>query len=112
MAFVAAVSNPEVTDRLERLSKKLKQIAASKAPARPTPERPKRRCGDISAAITQVLAEAEAPMRPIAVHEAVERRLQATVSLGTVKDCMARHARPNGRFVRIARGRYVIAPLS
>jgi hypothetical protein len=109
MALLGTISNPEVANQLQRLEKKLKQIAASSPPARPLPQPPKRRCGDISAAVTHVLDEAEAPMRIANIHAAVEARI-GTVPRSTVKDCLAEHAKPGGRFVRIARGRYQTRP--
>lgn len=105
MALLVTISNPEVANRLQKLAKKLEHIAASSPPAPPLPELPKRRCGDVSRAITQVLTEAATPMRLASIHTEVEARL-GNVSRSTVKDCLARHAKPGGKFVRVARGRY------
>jgi hypothetical protein len=110
VALVGTLSNPEVIERVERLAKKLQELAASGAPARALRQPPKRRCGDVSGMVVQVLAEAQAPMRVVQIHEAVQAQLGVFVPRSTVKDCLAQHARPGGRFVRIARGRYCIHP--
>lgn len=110
MALVGTYSNPEVVDRLERLTKKLERLAASGAPVRSLRQPPKRRCGDVSAMVAQVLMEAQAPMRVADIHEAVQGRLRSFVPRSTVKDCLAQHAHPGGRFVRVARGRYCVHP--
>lgn len=110
MALVGTYSNPDVKDRLERLTKKLEELVASGAPARALRQPPKRRCGDVSGMVAQVLAEAQAPMRVMQVHEAVQARLGVFVPRSTVKDCLAQHACPGGRFVRVARGRYCLHP--
>jgi hypothetical protein len=110
MALVGTYSNPEVIERLERLTKKLEQLAASGAPARRLRQLPKRRCGDVSAMVSQVLLEAQAPMRVAQIHAEVQARLRTTIPRSTVKDCLAKHARTGGRFVRITHGRYCLHP--
>jgi hypothetical protein len=54
----------------------------------------------------QVLEEAEMPMHIADIHVSVEARLGKAVLLSSVKSHLARYAGADGRFLRVARGRY------
>jgi hypothetical protein len=61
-------------------------------------------------AVVQVLADQDKPMRAKDIHAAVEASLGEPVSWSSIKGALADHASgPSPRFVRIARGRYVLA---
>jgi hypothetical protein len=69
-----------------------------------------RRAGWIVDAIVRVLAEQGEPMQAKEVHAAVEKLLGERVRWSSVKAALAANiAGPSSRFVRIARGRYVLA---
>ena len=57
-----------------------------------------------------MLADHEGPMRPMQVHAAVEALLGESVSPDSVNWALASDVRsPAPRFVRVGRGRYVLA---
>jgi hypothetical protein len=61
-------------------------------------------------AIAQVLADRDEPLRMKDIHLAVEAQIGGPVARSSVKQALALHiAGPSPRFVRIARGRYVLA---
>lgn len=61
-------------------------------------------------AVAQVLADQDEPMRAKDIHAAVEASLGERVSWSSIKGALADHAAGSSRrFVRIARGRYVLA---
>jgi hypothetical protein len=106
VGFVGTYSNVEAVDRVRRLLPKLEKLAAEAEPP-PSSEGLKRReFAPVLCAVTQVLEEAGMPMRTNEVHRAAELLRGEPVAWSSVKDCLASHARPGGRFVRIARGRY------
>ncbi len=108
MGFVGTYSNTEALDRVGRLLPKLERLAAEAGPApRPLPLA-KREAATLTV-VTEILAEATLPMRAVDIHSAVQAIRGKPVSWSTVKDCLASNARPGGRFVRIARGRYQLA---
>ena len=61
-------------------------------------------------AVAQVLADRAEPMRATDIHAAVEALVGETVRWGSVKNALVNNITgPNRRFVRIGRGRYVLA---
>jgi hypothetical protein len=69
-----------------------------------------RRPGWIVDAIVRVLADRREPMQAQAIHAAVEALLGEPVLWGSVKSSLATHVSGSTpRFVRVARGRYVLA---
>jgi len=69
-------SNPEVQERIRRLSEKLERLVASNAALRPSGRQDRRlRGGLVPKAIEQVLREAVGPMRARDIHAEVERLL-------------------------------------
>jgi hypothetical protein len=59
--------------------------------------------------VAQVLADRAEPMRATDIHAAVEALLDETVCWGSVKNALVNNITgPSRRFVRIARGRYVL----
>jgi hypothetical protein len=61
-------------------------------------------------AIVEVLADREEPMRAKDIHAAVEALLGEPVLWSSVKGALADNVSgPSPKFVRIARGRYVLA---
>lgn len=111
MGFAGTYSNVEAMDRVRRLLPKLETLAAAGGPA-PLPRAMPKREEPMLAVVTKILAEASAPMRAVEIHAAVQLARGKAVSWSTVKDCLASNARPGGRFIRIARGRYRAIPTS
>jgi hypothetical protein len=73
----------------------------------PVTTRLPRRAGDIKTAIHAVLASAEAPMRAVEVHQAVEQRLERPVNWQSVKGCLWEGWQADPQiFERVGRGRY------
>lgn len=107
MELLGTLSNLESQERLGRLAAKLDRLAGSDAAPRPTPLTPKRRCGDVSKAVVEVLREFGGPLRMIEIHAAVEALLGETVPRSTIKNCLANNSRGDGAWlVRLGRGRY------
>jgi hypothetical protein len=109
--LVGTYSNPEIQERLRRLSEKLERLAASDATPLPSarPDR-KLRSGLIPQAIMRVLGEPVEPMQARDIHAEVEAVLGRAVSPSGVKNWLANHARGDRPlFVRLGRGRYVLA---
>jgi hypothetical protein len=107
MGLLGTLSNLEVQERLVRLATKLDRLAGSTAAPRPTPRDPKRRCGDVSKAVVEVLREFGGPLRMVEIHAVVEGLLGETVPRSTIKNCLANNSRGDGaRLVRLSRGRY------
>jgi hypothetical protein len=105
MGFVGSYSNVEAVDRVRRL---LPKLATERQPVRlPRPLKTRERA-PILDAVSAVLAEAETPMRAREIHAAVETMRGEPVVWSSVKDCLASNAGPGGRFVRVARGRYLV----
>jgi hypothetical protein len=102
-----ALSNPEVQERLEKLSATLAKVEAAGAARRPSRFTSKRRAGLLTRTIEQVLAEAESPMRMYEIHTAAEELIGEAVPRSSVKNCLANNCRgERARFVRLERGRY------
>jgi hypothetical protein len=109
VGFVGSYSNVEAVDRVRRLLPKLERLATEMQPAPPLKSPRKRERAPILDAVGAVLAEAETPMRAREIHAAVETMRGEPVAWSSVKDCLASNAKPEGRFIRIARGRYRLA---
>jgi hypothetical protein len=109
MGFVGTYSNAEALDRVRRLLPKLEKLATARGPAPSPRAMRKRERAPVLSTVSQILAEAEAPMRAVEIYRAVERLRGEPVAWSSVKDCLASNAGPGGRFMRIARGRYRLA---
>ena len=110
--LVAALAAQDIGSGLAHLAKKLAQLRASDGQPRATLCRRQRphRPGWVVDAVAQVLADRAEPMRATDIHAAVEALLGETVCLGSVKNALVNNITgPNRRFVRIGRGRYVLA---
>lgn len=111
MEVVGALSNQDLQGQLRRLVTTLAAIrtggaARERRSCRQRPRRP----GWVVKAIVKVLAEQDEPMRAKDIHAAVEALVGEPVRWSSVKQALATHvAGPSQRFVRIARGRYVLA---
>lgn len=105
--LTGALSKNGTADQLARLNalrKKLLREAAT-VPAQPTPV--PRRIGEISNAISEVLADAAGPLHVAEIHGAVERLLGSSVNYRSVKACLSDGAtRLRPRFQRVSYGRY------
>lgn len=111
MGFVGIYSNVEAVERTRRLLPKLERLAAERGVA-PSPRSVRKRGNaPVLKAVTAILTDADGPMRVRAIHAAVEVLRGESVASSSVKDCLASNARSGGRFVRVARGRYVLAAL-
>lgn len=110
---LAALSSLETRCRLERLAKKLAALRASDSPPRVIRSRRRRshRLGWVLDAVCRVLADqATGPMRAVSVHAAVEALIGEKVSKDSVCWVLSSHSvGPSPLFVRVARGRYVLA---
>lgn len=98
--------------RLSYVAKQLQRLRASDAQPRAitSQRRRTRRPGWVQGAVVRVLADHEGPLRPTQVHAAVEALLGESVSPDSVSWALASDVRgPAPRFVRVARGRYVLA---
>lgn len=111
MELVGVLSNHEIQGPLARLVKKLAAVRASGEPrpravaCRQRPRRP----GWVLEAVVQVLADRGEPMRAKDIHAAVETSLGAPVAWSSVKASLAANVSGTSpRFVRMARGRYVL----
>jgi hypothetical protein len=110
--IVGVLSDDEVRSRLARLAKKLGAVRAGGEPRRPVVGHRQRshRPGWVLKAVVQVLTEREEPMRAKDIHTAAEALLGEPVAWSSVKTALASNvAGSSPRFVRIARGRYVLA---
>lgn len=110
--LVGVLGDPEVQSRLGRLAEKLDSVRSSGGPRRQVVacRQRSRRPGWVLKAVVQVMADQDAPMRTKEVHAAVEASVGEQVSRSSIKGVLADHtAGSSPRFVRIARGRYVLA---
>jgi hypothetical protein len=97
---------------LSRVAKKLADLRASDAQPRAITSRRlrSRRPGWVLDAVREVMADQAGPMRVAQVHAEVEALLGEAVSKDSVSWCLSAGAHKKERlFVRIARGRYVLA---
>lgn len=105
-------SNQDLQASLGRLAKKLAAVRANGGPRRrpvSCRQRP-RRPGWVLKAIVQVLADRGEPMQVKDIHEAVEALVGEPVLPPSVKGGLAKNvAGSSARFVRVARGRYILA---
>lgn len=108
MGLLGCYSNPEVQERLRRLSEKLEHLAASNVAPRPSGRQDQRlRGGLVPKAIERVLHEARGPMRARDVHAEVEELLGRLVPASSIKNWLAKNAQgEHSRVVRLDRGRY------
>jgi|HubBroStandDraft_6_1064221.scaffolds.fasta_scaffold1216241_2 hypothetical protein len=110
--LLAALSAQEAGPGLSRLAEKLASLRASDAQPRAVTSRRlrPRRPGWVLDAVRAVMADRVGPMRVAQVHAAVEAALGEAVSANSVSWVLASHAAsPMALFVRVARGRYVLA---
>jgi hypothetical protein len=112
MDLIGVLSNHDLQGSLGRVAEKLAAVRASGEPRRQAlacRQRP-RRPGWVLKAVVQVLAERGEPMRAKDIHAAVEASLGAPVAWSSVKASLAANVSGTPpRFMRIARGRYVLA---
>jgi hypothetical protein len=111
MEVAGVLSNQHLQVRLRRLVKKLAVIRArgeiqTRRSCRQRPQRP--RWG--TKAVVAVLDEQGEPMRAKDIHAAVEVLVGGPVAWSSVKQALCSNVSgPLPRFVRVARGRYVLA---
>jgi hypothetical protein len=111
MDLIGVLSNQDLRGPLRRVLKRLAavQTGGSARERRSCRQRP-RRPGWVVRSIVEVLAQRQEPMRVKDIHAAVESIIGEPVGRSAVKNALASHARgPSARFVRVARGRYVLA---
>jgi hypothetical protein len=111
MEAVGVLSNQDLHERLRRVVTKLAALRASSdvRKHRSSRQRP-RRHGWVTKAVVTVLAEQDEPMRAKDIHAAVEALVGGPVAGSSVKQVLSSNVSgPSPRFVRIARGRYVLA---
>lgn len=110
--LVGVLSSRDLQGSLERVAKKLDGVRAGVEPRRQAVvcrQRP-RRPGWVLTAVVHVLADRGEPMRVKDIHAAVEASVGEPVQWSSVKTALASNvAGSSPRFVRIARGRYVLA---
>ncbi len=108
MGLLGCYSNPEIQERIRRLSEKLEQLVASNAAPRPSYRQDQRlRSGLIPKAIERVLRDAIGPMRARDIHAGVEEVLGRSVPTSSVKNWLAKQAQgEQPQVVRLDRGRY------
>jgi hypothetical protein len=110
--LLAALAAQEARSGLSYLAKKLAGLRASDAQPRAIMSRRQRprRPGWVLDAVREVMADQAGPMRVAQVHAAVEALLGEAVSKDSVSWCLSAGAQRKERlFLRIARGRYVLA---
>jgi site-specific DNA recombinase len=108
---VGVLSSQELQGSLRHLAKKLATVRATGgAPRRPVSRRQRsRRPGWVLKAVVQVLTDRGEPMRAKEIHAAVEALVGEPVGWSSVKMALASNVSGSSpRFVRIARGRYVL----
>jgi hypothetical protein len=113
--LLAALAAQEARSGLSRLAKKLAGLRASDARPRVITSRRlrPRRPGWVLDAVCDVMADQAGPMRVANVHAAVEALIGEVVSANSVSWVLASYsAGPSPLFVRVARGRYVLANAS
>lgn len=111
----AVLASEEFRAGLEVIARKLAVLRANGGRLRPIESRRmrRRRPGWILDAVLAVMTDQARPMRVSEVHAAVEAHLGETVSRDSVNWCLsARAGGPGSLFIRVARGRYVLASAS
>lgn len=108
MGLLGCYSNPEIQERLRRLSDKLDRLAASSAALRPSARQDRRlRRGLVPEAIERVLIDSGKPMQARDIHAEVEELLGVSVPASSVKNWLAKQVEDQQpRVVRLGRGRY------
>lgn len=108
MGLLGSFSNRVIQDRLQGLAERLERLAASDAMPQPTVCAYQRnRPGFVVQAVMRVLDQAEGPMRPQEIHEALGPALQAKVSYRGIVKCLAEQVQGSQpRVERTARGLY------
>jgi hypothetical protein len=112
MHLLGVYSNQDLQEALGRLAKKLATVRAGGAPRRrrTSCRRRPRRPGWVLKAAVQVLADRGEPMQVNDIHAAVEALVGETVPSPSVKGALTKNvAGSSARFVRVARGRDVLA---
>jgi hypothetical protein len=112
LELLGTLGSQETRSRLRRVAKKLADTRArgESRPGRVVCRQRPRRPGWVLKAIVQVLADREEPMRAKDIHAAIEASLGEPVSWSSIKGALADNSSGSSpRFVRIARGRYVLA---
>ncbi|MGH2852701.1 MAG: hypothetical protein ACRDLF_00710 [Solirubrobacteraceae bacterium] len=110
--LIGALSSQDIRSGLGHVAEKLAVVRAGGAARRQTAsarQRP-RRPGWVLQAVVRVLADRGEPMRAKDIHAAVETALGEPVAWSSIKGALADNVAGTApRFVRIARGRYVLA---
>lgn len=109
---VASLSAEGLRTALGDLATKLAQLRASDAQPQAivSPRKRPRRPGWVLDAVVRVLSDRAAPMRVVQAQEAVEEVIEEQVSANSVSWVLSSHSTgPSPLFVRVARGRYVLA---
>jgi len=112
MDLTGVLSNHELQGSLGRLTEKLAAVQASGAQPRVVPSQRlrSRRPGWVVDALVQVLGGRGEPMRAREIHAAAETVLGEAVAWSSVKGALASNISGSSpRFVRVARGWYVLA---
>ncbi len=112
MHLLGVYSNQDLQGSLSRLAEKLAAVRTSGGPPRwPVSRRQRpRRSGWVIEAIIQVLANRREPMKVRDIHAAVEALVGEPVPAPSVNGALAKGvAGSSARFVRVARGRYILA---
>ncbi len=111
MEAVEALSNQDLQGRLRRVVKKLADVRArGEVRERRSCRQRSRRPGWVLNAVVQVLTDRDGPMRAKDIHAAVEALVGGSVAWSSVKQALCSNVSGSSpRFVRIARGRYVLA---
>jgi hypothetical protein len=105
-------SNHDLQGSLSRLAEKLAAVRVSGEPRRQTASRRQRprRPGWVPDAIVQVLVDRGEPMQVRDIHAAVEALVDEPVPPSSVKGALAKNVTgSSARFVRVTRGRYILA---
>lgn len=112
MEPAGVLSNHDLQGSLGRLAEKLGVVRDGGAQPRVVARRRLRcrRPGWVVDALVQVLCSRGEPMRAREIHAAVEAMLGEAVAWSSVKGALASNVSGSSqRFVRVARGRYVLA---
>jgi hypothetical protein len=112
MDLIGVLSNHDLRGSLARLTEKMAVVRASGVQPRVVPSQRLRcrRPGWVVDALVQILGSRGGPMRAREIHVAVEAMLGEAVAWSSVKGALASNASGSApRFVRVARGRYVLA---
>jgi hypothetical protein len=112
MDLIGVLSNHDLQGSLGRLAEKLVAVRASGAQPRVVRSQRLRgrRPGWVIDALVRVLGGRGEPMRAREIHAAVEAMLGEAVAWSSVRGALAANVSGSSpRFVRVARGRYVLA---